>query len=86
MASCSKSTFGFIECPLCKIRISHPMLYGELDAIAALYRAVESRAYTRLEIENLLKHKAISEPSGQFFQNPAGYARGHFAFLHVLQV
>merc|ERR1712180_434861 len=52
--------FGFTNCPICKVRMSHPALSDQLDPILTLYEDVKKKALMRLEYEGLSKCEAVS--------------------------
>ena len=48
-------TFGFSQCPICKVDIDHPVLAEELEPIIQLKNDVKRKAMMRLEYEGIIK-------------------------------
>merc|ERR1712037_1035837 len=53
-------SFGFTNCPICKVRMAHPALNYLLDPVQALHEDVRKKALMRLEYEGLSKCEAVS--------------------------
>ena len=52
--------FNFMQCPLCKTYIEHPMLEQILKPLKELYQEVVSKAKLRLEYDGLIQCPAIT--------------------------
>jgi len=63
--------FGFINCPLCKIRISHPMI--DLSEMQTLHRELEKQTYDLMIEEQLLNEDELQDAHNEYYQNPCGF-------------
>lgn len=73
-------SFTFASCPICKQKIDHPLLTEQLEDVQELNKNLEDKSYNTLIKEELLEHKSIVDEESEFYQNPAGFARKHYAF------
>lgn len=78
----ARLTFGFLECPTCKVRMDHPS-----DAIQSLlapavrqYEEIGAKAEARLRIEGMLSDDKLTQPHSRFFGRPRQYAMDSFAY------
>lgn len=78
--SSAQITFKFSYCPLCQIKICHPLLEDSMKPIKSLHKDIELKAHARAEYEHLLSDPEIAESTGSFYRNSAGYAMDHFAY------
>uniref|UniRef100_A0A182JBJ2 RCR-type E3 ubiquitin transferase n=1 Tax=Anopheles atroparvus TaxID=41427 RepID=A0A182JBJ2_ANOAO len=67
-------SFGFAQCPICKVDIEHPSLEPFLAAIVALRQDVKRKALMRLEYEGLAK--AVTADG----TDPTRYAMERYAY------
>lgn len=82
--SAPKIDFGYLNCPLCKIRMSHPLL--DLGEVQSLHRDLQKQTYEILEKENLLKNEDIVDPASEYHNDPCGYGLyRRFAFYRCHQ-
>jgi E3 ubiquitin-protein ligase MYCBP2 len=72
-------TFGYLDCPLCKKRVSHPSLAAELQPALALYEDVKAKALARLKFMNMQDAKELKE-KGPYYNDPEKYAMARFCF------
>ncbi|WAR20360.1 MYCB2-like protein [Mya arenaria] len=63
-----------------KVKIDHPKLKVLLETLCSLEDKVNKAATARLEEDGLTKSKEITNPRGQYFNNPAGFATYKFIF------
>jgi E3 ubiquitin-protein ligase MYCBP2 len=73
-------TFGFLQCPLCKSMISHPLLADLTGPLLALRDDVVRKAVMRLKYEGLDKHPDLTAADSRFFRDPEGFALHRFAY------
>jgi len=73
-------SFGFTNCPICKVRMAHPALNSLLDPVQALHEDVRKKALMRLEYEGLSKCEAVSTEGARWFNDPAGFAMERYAY------
>ncbi|WAR20047.1 MYCB2-like protein [Mya arenaria] len=76
----ARINFKFMNCPLCNVKIDHPKLKVLLETLGSLENKVNKAATARLEEDGLTKSKEITNPDGQYFNNPAGFATDKFIF------
>ncbi|XP_062580608.1 E3 ubiquitin-protein ligase MYCBP2-like [Saccostrea cucullata] len=76
----SRITFGFMLCPLCKNSLSHPDLYEIMSPLMHLYDKIKTKALTRLQHDGLFQDKDITQPSGKYYKDPAGFAMDKYAY------
>ncbi|XP_052769167.1 E3 ubiquitin-protein ligase MYCBP2-like isoform X2 [Mya arenaria] len=62
------------------VKIDHPKLKVLLETLGSLENKVNKAATARLEEDGLTKSKEITNPDGQYFNNPAGFATDKFIF------
>lgn len=74
-------TFGFMSCPLCRKRIDHETLRDLLEPLLKLEELVKKKALMRLSYENLDKSPALTDPTSEFYRDPAGYAMHRFFYF-----
>lgn len=77
----ARITFGFSECPLCKVSIEHPALEEELKASRDLKAVVQQKALQRLEFEGLSKAKELIDPASKWHNNREGYSMDRYAYF-----
>merc|ERR1719336_1186022 len=63
-------TFGFLKCPLCKMRMSSPEISTLIHDMQVLYQDLEQRAYEQLSEECMMKDEELTLPEGEYYQNP----------------
>jgi len=73
-------SFGFTNCPICKVRMVHPALNYLLDPVQALHEDVRKKALMRLEYEGLSKCEAVSTKGARWYNDPAGFAMERYAY------
>jgi len=73
-------SFGFTNCPICKVRMQHPALGPLMDPILALYEDVKKKALMRLEYEGLSKCEAVTSEGARWHNDPAGFAMERYAY------
>jgi len=73
-------SFGFTNCPICKVRMQHPALAPLMDPILALYEDVKKKALMRLEYEGLSKCEAVTSEGARWHNDPAGFAMERYAY------
>jgi E3 ubiquitin-protein ligase MYCBP2 len=73
-------TFGFASCPLCQIKIGHPLLEETIRPIRDLHKEIELKAYERAEYEHILNDDEITQSTGSYYRNPSGFAMNYFAY------
>ncbi|XP_078322875.1 E3 ubiquitin-protein ligase MYCBP2-like [Crassostrea virginica] len=76
----SRITFGFMLCPLCKHTISHPDLCEYTTPLFELYKEIQLKAMTRLQHDGLFNSSDVTDPSGKYFRDPAGFAMDKYAY------
>lgn len=76
----ARITFGFMTCPLCKVRLSHPYIYSTIKPYIELYEDVSNKALDRLKFEGLINHESIQRADGPFHNNPKGFAIDRYAY------
>eukprot|EP00494_Astrolonche_serrata_P031945 UN32214 len=63
--------FGYLQCPLCKIRMSHPML--EFEEVQTLHRDLELQTFDVLKDEQMLACDELINPTSEYYKNPVGF-------------
>lgn len=58
----ARITFGFMNCPLCKQHIEHPLLEDLLQPIRKLKDEIAAKAMQRLEFEGLKNDPEVPPP------------------------
>jgi len=81
----TRITFGFLECPLCKIQISHPSLKQTLAPLLSLFASLKDKAMKRLQVENMLKDPKLTDPSSRYYKRPEQYAMDCFAYYNCFK-
>jgi len=76
----ARMTFGFLNCPLCKVEISHPVLDVLIKPLVRLKQVVQQKAVERLKAEGLENDKRLLDKKDKYFKNPALYAMDRFAY------
>jgi hypothetical protein len=77
----SRITFGFLECALCKQRMSHTAIEKEIEPILKLFEEVKEKATQRLNMLNLGKCEEVTKKESKFYNNPSGYAMYRFSYF-----
>jgi len=67
-------TFGFLECPLCNMRITAPMLDTPMRPLRKLYRDLEHRSWKQLTKDISLYKEDMKHEMPDFYENPVGLA------------
>jgi len=73
-------TFHFWDCPLCKKKMQHPSIMGELGPFEKLEEQIKKKAQQRLAFEGLDKDPSITDPAGRFHNRPVDFAMDRFAY------
>lgn len=73
-------TFGYLDCPLCKVQMSHPLLKVLMEPHMVLFEKVRSNAVNRLKIDGMLNDDRLTNPGSAYFNNPEMYALHSFAY------
>ncbi|CAB4068652.1 MYCBP2 [Lepeophtheirus salmonis] len=73
-------TFGFRNCPICKMKIQHPSLRKILIPLQNLYEDVKRKSLMRLEYESLNNCEAVTAKGGRYHNDPISYALDRYAY------
>jgi len=73
-------TFGFLNCSICKVEMSHPSLEKYLSPLRELQQEVRRKASQRLEYEGLSFCEAIISEGSRFFSKPVDFAISKYAY------
>jgi len=76
----ARITFNFLNCPLCKVPISHELLAKELRPYHRLLDIVEAKALKRLKHEGLEECDDVLDAGSKYYQQPSKYALDIFAY------
>lgn len=72
--------FEYLNCPLCKLQISHPNLIEVLKGPLKLKEQVTKLSMERFKFERLENHSYLINPKSPFYNKPEEFAVKHFAF------
>ena len=78
--SSSRISFEFMRCPLCNVKMQHPLLTDLLRPMYHMESEVRQLSLQRLEFEALTDHVDIVSPEGRYYQNPEEFAYQHYMF------
>jgi len=67
-------TFGFLDCPLCKKRISHLALKEDLKPVTDLFEDIRTKAVQRVKFMNLEGADELKDKNSAYFNNLEKYA------------
>eukprot|EP00276_Gloeochaete_wittrockiana_P006640 CAMPEP_0184650452 /NCGR_PEP_ID=MMETSP0308-20130426/7975_1 /TAXON_ID=38269 /ORGANISM="Gloeochaete witrockiana, Strain SAG 46.84" /LENGTH=691 /DNA_ID=CAMNT_0027083973 /DNA_START=100 /DNA_END=2172 /DNA_ORIENTATION=+ len=73
--------FTFLNCPLCNGKMDHPSLRDLIGPIDQLQAKIKDMAAERLQFEDLLKCKEVTDPQSRFHNDPASYAMHRYAYF-----
>ena len=73
-------TFGFMQCPLCKVPMRHPHIDAVVAPHAALLTALRAKAVARLAIEGMEADPKLMDPTSRYFGQRETFALESFAF------
>jgi E3 ubiquitin-protein ligase MYCBP2 len=73
--------FGFMSCPLCKEKMSHPSLRELVDPLNELEELVRRKSLLRLQYERLDKSAELTDPASRWYKDPTGFAMHKFAYF-----
>ena len=73
-------TFGYLDCPLCKVQMKHPLLAPIMEPHLKLFDKIRSNAVARLKIDGMLKDEKLITPGTPYYKNPELYAMHSFAY------
>lgn len=79
----SRITFGFLDCPLCKIPMEHDILKKDkiFQEIQELQKKIHEKADQRLKAMHLDETPELSDISHPYYKNPRGFALWKFSFF-----
>jgi len=75
----ARMTFGYLTCPTCKQRMSHPSINSIVAVQCNLRDRVQDMANERLEIEGLLQDPRL-QPNGSYHKRQEEFAMDKLAF------
>lgn len=73
-------TFGYLDCPLCKVQMSQALLQPVLGPHLELFQKIRTNAINRLKIDGMLNDEKLVTPGSAYYQNPEMYALHSFAY------
>jgi len=81
-------TFSFLDCPLCKVKISHPHpeIQAQLKTFTTLHQDIRNMASSRLKIEKeILNDPKVTAQGSQYFGRPLDFAMATFAYYNCFK-
>lgn len=76
---------AYVDCPLCKQRISHSLLDEHIHPHIKLMEDVKRKALQRLKYEGLDKDPQIIDSTGRYYGNPGAFAIDRFAYYECFK-
>ena len=77
----ARMSFDFLGCPVCRVRVRHPLLEETMTNMHKKELAVKRLALQALEAEGLQRDPSIVQRGGRFYANPGAFAMDHFQFF-----
>jgi len=78
-------TFGFLECPLCNMRITAPILDKSMQPMRKLYRELEHMAHKQLTEDINMFKEDLKDEMSEFYENPVGLALRKLAYYECFK-
>lgn len=76
----SRITFGFLNCPLCKVVMEHSSLEAQLAPLLQLRDDIRGKAQQRLAVEGMSNDPQVVDPNSPYYKQPVEYAMAKFAY------
>jgi len=78
-------TFGFLDCPICKGEMKHPLLEPPKKPLMELREMLKSKGLARLKIEGMLGDQKLVDPTSRYYKKPEAYAMDSFAYYNCFK-
>ena len=81
----ARITFGFLECPLCKVRMEAELLKPSLKPMLAIYEQVKDLAVKRLKYTGDEHSPEITQDGNRFYKKPVEFALYFYSYFECFK-